>query len=278
MHSALSSSSKAFLTEFKLPAVLFSYTEWENSTLSLIWSQLRDRNYRSALRLTKDSLQDNSVEWDTEQQAALLAALAVAELATGSTDLAKRHAGKSLDLLPSQWISHRVLLAVLASKRDFKGAYMHLARRRMRPVAPWDEQLPKVDSHTALGAWSWMLGDWDLVAKHLNKAYPKGIATMPAAIQEDWFRLSLYRDKPEDAVAVASVLIEEKTIPLADELLQTIVQNGWTKEALPLYRSAYLRAPESQLLRRRLVALCIREGALDEARTLTKPGALDLAA
>ncbi|NNE34998.1 MAG: tetratricopeptide repeat protein [Rhodothermales bacterium] len=101
---------------------------------------------------------------------------------------------------------------------------------------------------------------------------------MPAPIQEDWFRLSLYRDRPEDAVAVASVLIEEKSIPLADELLQTIVQNGWTKEALPLYRSAYKRAPESQLLRRRLVALCIREGALDEARTLTKPGALDLAA
>lgn len=228
--------------------------------------------------MSKEALSDRNTERSDEERAALFAACAFAELSTGATDMAKRHAGKSIDLYPSQWLGHRVLLAVLAGNHDFKGAYMHLASRRLRPVAAWDEALPKVDKHTALGAWSWMLGDWDLVAKHLNKAYPDGISTMPEPIQEDWFRLSLYRDKPEDAVAVASVLIEEKSIPLADELLQTIVMNGWTKEALPLYRNAYKRCPDSQLLRRRLVALCIREGALDEARTLTKPGALDMAA
>jgi hypothetical protein len=59
-------------------------------------------------------------------------------------------------------------------------------------------------------------------------------------------------------------------------LLQTLVQQGWTEYALPLYRTAYAAEPRNQLLRRRLVALCIREGAIEEARALAKPGALDL--
>jgi hypothetical protein len=101
---------------------------------------------------------------------------------------------------------------------------------------------------------------------------------MPIPLMEDWFRLALYRGRPEDAAAVAALLIERTTVESADALLQTIVQNGWTKEALPLYRTAFANAPKSQLLRRRLVALCIREGQLDEARQLTQPGALGLAA
>lgn len=279
MHSLATSSSKAFLTEFRIPDLSFAYSDWEDASVALIWKAMQEKDFRTALTLIREARNAAALgPQNNEHSSLLLAAQAAAEFATGSSDLAKRHAGKSLDLFPSQWMSHRILLSVLAGNHDFKGAYMQLARRRMRPVALWDEALTKVEIHTALGAWSWMLGDWDLVAKHLAKAYPGGIDTMPKEIQEDWFRLSLYRDRPEDAVAVASVLIAEQSIPLADELLQTIVQNGWTKQALPLYRSAYERSPESQLLRRRLVALCIREGALDEARRLTKPGALDLAA
>ncbi|CAN0548561.1 unnamed protein product, partial [Laminaria digitata] len=36
------------------------------------------------------------------------------------------------------------------------------------------------------------------------------------------------------------------------------------------------KQPRNELLRRRLVALCIKEGEIDEARKLTESGALNL--
>ena len=58
-------------------------------------------------------------------------------------------------------------------------------------------------------------------------------------------------------------------------LLQALVQQGWNEEALPLYRTVFKRTPDP-LLRRRLVGLCIRTGALDEARRLSTHGPLKI--
>lgn len=270
-------SQQAFLVSWRIPDLSFATHGWKDPEFAEIWSLLRAQDYRQALKRCKE-VRATLATRSAKRQSAILVAQAAAELATGSTDLARRHAGRSLDIYPAQWSAHRILLSTLAANQDFKAAYMHLSSLDPGPVPVWDEALSTCDIQSALAAWSWLLGDWEAVARHLKLAFPDGVSSMPKRIQEDWFRLSLYRDEPTDAVAVAALLISEQDIPKTDELLQTFVQNGWTKQALPLYRAAFHKAPKSELLRRRLVALCIKEGVLDEARRLTLPGALDLAA
>ena len=234
-------------------------------------------NAPQAIRLAQEQLDTRSRIGD-EERAAILVGLAAADIQTGAYVNAKKLAGKSLDLFHRQWSAHRILLQVLSANRDYQAAELHLSNLHQGSGPDWDEELTKEQYHTALAGWNWRLGEWEQVAKHLHLGYPYGVETMPEKIQEDWFRLALYRDRPLDAVAVATLLIKQRPTGRADELLQTFVKNGWTSEALPLYRSAYHRDPTSQLLRRRLVALCIKEGELEEARRLTAPGALDLAA
>jgi hypothetical protein len=270
-------SQQAFLASWRIPDLAFSTHSWKDPDFAEIWSLLRNRDYRLALKRCKEVRTALSTR-SSKKQSAILVAQASAELATGSSDLARRHAGRSLDVYPAQWSAHRILLSTLAANQGFKAAYMHLSNLDPGPVPVWDEALSTCDIQKTLAAWSWLLGDWEAVARHLRLAFPDGVSSMPTRIQEDWFRLSLYRDEPNDAVAVAALLISQRDIAMTDELLQTFVQNGWTKQALPLYRAAFERAPKSELLRRRLVALCIKEGALEEARRLTLPGALDLAA
>ncbi len=276
MYSTIN-SQQAFLATWRMPKLAFSYKNWKDPAFADIWALLRSGDYVSAIQRCKER-RTTLTRRSPKKNAAILVAQAYGELMTGSTDLARRHAGQAIDIYPAQWGGHRILLAALASNQAFKAAYMHLENLDPGPVPVWDEALSTRDKNTALAAWSWLLGDWDAVARHLETAFPDGVSTMPDRIQEDWFRLSLYRDRPTDAVAVAVLLITQRDVAMTDELLQTFVQNGWTKEALPLYRAAFESAPKSELLRRRLVALCIREGALDEARRLTQPGALDLAA
>ena len=270
-------NQNSYLADYRLPAMTFDGNTDALPMITPIWKALRAGNYAEALVMAQDVRATSRLS--VEAEAALLVGMAAAELSLGATMPARRHAGRSLDLFPQQWAGHRILLSVLAGKKDYAAAYMHMARQiHQGPTPLWDEQLSVQERQVSMAAWAWMLGDWEMVSEHLMQAWPNGIADMPVPVQEDWFRLSLYRDRPEDAAAVAALLIEQASEHNTDALLQTIVQNGWTKEALPLYRTAYGNAPKSQLLRRRLVALCIREGALEEARALTRPGALGIAA
>ncbi len=270
--------TEGFLANYRLPELTFTPHEKLPETIRPIWDALHTGNPSLALTRARHVLGEQRL-FAASERAALKVGLAAAELFSGATDRARRQAGRSLDLFPGQWSAHRIHLTILSMQRAFKAAYMHLYSLEIaRPVPAWDEPLRRIDRLHALASWSWRLGEWEIVAGHLNEAYPKGLSSMPTEILEDWFRLSLYRNRPEDAAAAAAILIAERPAELADELLQTIVQSGWTKEALPLYRNAFSREPQSQLLRRRLVALCIREGKLDEARALTSPGALSLAA
>lgn len=277
IHQISAASGQAYLATYRLPHRAFSQKDPHFATLDPVWDAMREGDYRIAAGLVTAELEGQRL-FSPEERTAMMIALANAELLMGKTDHAKRTAGKALDLFPNQWSGHRILIHVLHLKQAYKAAYLHLRQLEPGPVPLWDAPVNSTDRHTALAAWSWLLGEWERVADHLQTGFPDGIGSMPPEIQEDWFRLALYRGRPQDAVAVATLLIEQRPVDLADELLQTFVQNGWTKEALPLYRAAYQSAPDSQLLRRRLVALCIREGELDEARDLTRPGALDLAA
>ena len=277
IHQIRAASAQAFLANYRLPHRTFAQKDPNFPVIGPIWDAMNEGDYRIAAGLVTAELEGQRL-FSAEEKTAMMVALANAELLMGKTDRAKKTAGKTLDLFPNQWSGHRILIHVLHLKQAYKAAYLHLRKLEPGPVPLWDCPIGTTERHTVMAAWSWLLGEWERVSTHLKKAYPDGIDSMPAEIQEDWFRLSLYRGRPQDAVAVASLLIEQRPVDLADELLQTFVQNGWTKEALPLYRAAYESAPQSQLLRRRLVALCIREGELEEARDLTRPGALDLAA
>jgi tetratricopeptide (TPR) repeat protein len=273
----LVSSDRAYLSTYRLPRPSFSYVRFRNGSLSATWDALRDDEALEAAITARRALDSNPPS-RAVLRAALMSALAVAHLMLGATEQARRAALKSIELLPSQWLSNRVLLELECAEQCYEAAYDRLHRLDPGPVSIWDEPLTQRDKHVALASLAWNLKKGKAVASHLKVAYPDGVSSMPVQLQEDWFRLALYRDRPRDAVAVARILIEECTIDLCDELLQTFVQNGWTRHALPLYRIAYSNSPDSELLRRRLVALCIREGKIEEARILTRPGALGLAA
>ncbi len=270
--------AEAHLASYRLPDFTINETKFRFQSLSPIWEALKNEDY-SLARDTARQAMDEKRLFSAEERAALKIGLATAELKLGAVDAAKRLAGRSLDLFPNQFSAHRILLTVLTMRKGYAAAYLHLANQPLPEKSPeWDQTFSHVDVQTALASWAWQLGEWDQVADHILAAYPDGIDTMPTEIREDWFRLSLYRGHPDDAAAAAAILIDQSGVEGADELLQTIVQSGWTKEALPLYRTAYAKQPKSELLRRRLVALCIREGELEEARKLTTGSALRMAA
>ena len=270
--------NESYLASYRLTSLSFEADQLPYPSLKPVWTAMRMGEFSSAISLARTSLGERRI-FPAAERAALEVAIAEAERRTGATDSAKRMAGRSLDLFPAQFSAHRILLSILASRKDYMAAYLHLANLETPADSPaWDESFDYQQIQIALAAWSWQLGEWDQVADHLENAFPMGLEEMPPEIREDWFRLSLYRDLPDDAAAAAALMIDQKPVENADQILQTIVQSGWTRQALPLYRAFYHKQPENQLLRRRLVALCIKEGEIEEARTLTIPGALRLAA
>ena len=270
--------NESFLSGYRLPELNFESTDLPYSSLMPIWSLIQNREIESARATIIDTMQERRI-FPADERAALKIALAAWELKLGATDAAKRMAGRSLDLTDKQLSAHRILLQIHVAHKDYTAAYLHLANLPI-PVqrVVWDEELSHQEIQIALASWAWQLGEWDQVSDHLMMAFPGGLSEMPADIREDWFKLALYRGNADDAAAAAESLLGVHSIDGADKILQTIVQSGWTEKALPLYRKFYTEKPESELLRRRLVALCVKEGNLEEARSLTMSGALKLAA
>lgn len=275
---SVSAHSDAHLSSYRLPDLTFGKTKLPYDSIVPVWSALASAQNELARTFAMERLSENVKKTDQER-AALKVGLAWAQFRLGALDLAKREAGRSLDLCPNQFSAHRILLNILSLRKGFAAAYLQLLNLPLPKRTPrWDETLASDEVELALASWAWQLGEWDQVFYHLNRSFPDGLENMPDGIREDWFRLALYRGHPEDAAAAAALLIDRSPIENTDQLLQTIVKSGWTKQALPLYRTAYAARPESELLRRRLVGLCIREGQLDEARALTNSGALRTAA
>jgi len=275
---SVSEGADTHLSSYRIPELNFENAKLPYDSIVPVWSALADGQNKLARSIAVEKLAEKVKRTDQER-AALKAGLACAEFRLGALDTAKRQAGRSLDLHPNQFASHRILLSILALRKGFAAAYLQLLNLPLPKRTPrWDETWAQNDIELALASWAWQLGEWDQVFFHLRRSFPDGLENMPAEIREDWFRLALYRGHPEDAAAAAALLIDHSVIENTDQLLQTIVKSGWTKQALPLYRTAYAARPNSELLRRRLVGLCIREGQLDEARALTNSGALRTAA
>ena len=269
---------EAYLSTYRLPGIAFSDSPQLPASLRPVWTALQADAAPAARRNAQLALAENRL-FSAEEKAGLLLGLAAAQFRMGSTEDASESVRRSLDLFPEQIAARRLRIQILTARRDYETAYAELSSLEEPELpADWDTSLQTVERELTLASFSWLCGRWDEVAGHIQAAYPDGLVSMPDEIQEDWFRLALYRDQPDEAARAAAILIQRRPVALADEMLQTIVQNGWTSQALPLYKDAFGREPESELLRRRLVALCIKEGDLDEARRLTAPGALRTAA
>lgn len=266
----------SFLAAFRPARLRFTDSEALPNAIRPVWEALRTQKNRLALRRGYKLLREGGLP-DAER-AALLAALASAEWDNGVTSSAKRMATESVTLHRAQWLAHRVLLTIHMSERDFDAAGRLLDGVELDgTTVVWDEPLSETDQHLLRAAFAWMTHAWDQTAAHLAAAYPDGVQSMPAVLQEDWFRLAFYRERPQDAADAATQLIEEHSPEKADILIQTLVRQGWHKEALTLYRRIYDQDPSNELLRRRVVGLCIREGDVSEARRLMELGALRLA-
>lgn len=266
---------KSFLASYRPARPAFAPCASLPPALVAIWKSLGSGHTRAALEAGLGALRDGSVTGP--YHAPLLAAVAYAYAQQGSPARARQLAQASLDALPDQWLARRVLLdAALAEQAYAEALSVAAGFAPVHPVAPWDEPLTPEEQHLTAAACAWLAGAWPEAARHLRRAYPGGVRTMPAALREDWFRLAFHHEAPDDAADAAGVLIEDCATDEADVLLQTLVKQGWHRHALPLYRTLYDRNPGSELLRRRLVGLCIRAGDVDGARKLMERGALTL--
>ena len=266
----------SFLAGYKPPRFQFRNKEDIPGALRPMWSALGDQEVRLALRLGYETLR-NDVLTD-ELRAAVLGALASAEWENGVATEANNMAQESLNLAPKQWLAWRVLLSMAIGEKDFTTASW-LLDTHVPPAAPavWDEALTESEQHLLRATCAWMTKDWDVTASKLEEAFPTGVRSMPNFLQEDWFRLAFYRQRPEDAADAAQHLISEHNIEKADVLLQALVRQGWHRQALELYRTIFDQDPTNELLRRRLVGLYIREGEVLEARRIMERGALRMA-
>jgi len=243
-----------------------------------VWNALQEGDPDAAYRQAIDGL-EACRSGATSLQAGLLAGLAGAELVSGRLDHAARHAMQSLEVVPAQWIARRMIACIQFRRRDYAEAYETIAKLPMDLHGPsWDEEIDTREVETVLAACAWNLSQWPTVIEHLRRAWPEGDGFMPEPVIEELFRLHMYVGRPDLAARAAELLVRTWTPERADELLQTLVQRRHTAEALPLYRDVFARNPDSELIRRRLVALCIKEGSVEEARRLVAPAALRTAA
>jgi tetratricopeptide (TPR) repeat protein len=269
-------SEDSYLGTYRLPPVNLAKAPNLSPSMSTIWASIQSKEADPRARSIRLILSQKTRMADDEA-AALKVALATAMLSAGKFGNAWKLAEQAIELFPQQSSAYRIMVQILMIRQEFKEAYDLLENLKVSAQAPhWDTPLKKRERHVCAASCAWRLKEWEDVARHLKKAFPRGVKTMQKPLQQDWFRLALYRNEPDDAAEAAGLLVTPSALDFTDALLQTLVQQGWTHHALPLYRTIFDKDPRNQLVRRRLVALCIKEGELDEARRLTAPGALDL--
>lgn len=266
----------SFLANYKLPILQPEAEKKRKKKSPIKLTTLQQKNADPRARSLRMILSQGGDIADSEE-AEIKSSMAASMWQTGKSEQALKLAEQSLKILPDQWLAHRVKIDIMMARHKYEEVYEYLLSIKISGNGPvWDYPMSKSEINLCAASCQWRLKAWDTVFKHLKKAFPKGVKSMPAALQEDWFRLALYRDQPEDASAAADLLVAVRSLEFTDALLQTLVQQGWTDKALPLYRRVFAQKPRNELLRRRLVALCIREGEIDEARRLTESGALNL--
>ena len=266
----------SFLSSYRLPALTVAKAPSLSPSMSATWASFQNKEADPRARSIRMILSQKTRMAD-EEAAGLKVALASAMLSAGKSKKAWKLAEQSLELHPQQWAAYRVHIEILMANQEFQKTYELLNKLKIPSQTPsWDAPLEKRERHICLASCAWQTKEWEKVALHLKKAFPRSVKKMPKPLLQDWFRLALYRNEPDDAAKAAALLVSANALDFTDALLQTLVQQGWTEQALPLYRNIFAKDPRNQLLRRRLVALCIKEGEIDEARRLAAPGALDL--
>ncbi len=266
----------SFLENFCLPLPAFERTDQLGEQLRALWEAVRRQESRRVLTRAASllALPEMAVP---ETRAALLNAMGAARMQLRHYEAAERMLRLSLAALPDQWMATRLLARLCEVQRRYEPAYALLKQLQERPAgAAWDEPLDEMSWHLGMAALAWRLRRWKAVGTHVRAAFPK-VTEMPPALQADLLRLAFYRERPAEALTMARHLLERQPDEQAiDTLLQTFVQQGWKQEACMLYRQAYQRYPESERFRRRLVALCLQTGAVEEARRLARLGVLSL--
>ncbi len=268
----------SFLENFRLPLPTFEGAAQLDEQLRTLWEAVRRKESRRVLTHAAPLLSLPEMA-APEVRAALLNALGAARIQLRHYEAAERMLRLSLAALPDQWMATRLLVYVCEVQRRDEIAYDLLKRMQTRPSASlWDEPLTETVWHLGMAALAWRLRQWKAVNAHVRAAFPKA-TEMPPALQADLLRLAFYQERPAEALAMARHLLEQQSDEQAvDTLLQTFVQQGWKQEACLLYRQAYQRYPESERFRRRLVALYLQTGAVEEARRLASLGVLSLEA
>jgi hypothetical protein len=268
-------SDQGYLSTLSISPPAFTKVSAAPPLLQVLWAHLAAGETRAAQLASRELLRRKTLT-DRETLAALLNAAAATELQTGNPEECHRLAKRSAGVFPDQWMAHGLRIAAFATAPGSR-AFRYIASVQLPDgAAGWDEVPSPVEHKVTAAALAWRSGLWDDVARSLDAAYPAGVATMPSELKSDVFRLAFYRNQPQLATAAARSMLTSSPVDQLDMLLNAMVQNGWTAEALPLYREAFERNETSQLLRRRLVGLCIKQGELDEARKLASSGALNI--
>ncbi len=273
----LPEARESFLARYALPPLTFEPAAELPAALRPVWSALSRGAHADACAKAMERLAA-SPAGAVDERAALYFGLAAGCFGTGNRKRASAAADESITLLPSQWAAHRLVVQMFWSEGDFENAYFYLSTLQSPESRhPWDEPLTEQERHLGIAALAWRLKDWDGVHEHLMRSHDR-VDEMPVSLREDAFRVAVYRERAEDAAAMAESLLGDYRIEEIDMMLRTIDSRGWSSHALKLYRKAYQQHKGNELLRRRLVGLCIRQGHVDEARTLTEGNALDMAA
>jgi tetratricopeptide (TPR) repeat protein len=233
-----------------------------SATLRPIWRALQAGQWRAARTLLRASGGAT-----TGEQAALSAARARVEQALGNTKKALRWIERSRELAPRQWFALRLHCDILGRRHAHAEATALLAAQPLDAPAwgLWDEPLPPAAYHTALAAWAFRQQARSTAREHLHQAYPS-LDAMPPGLLHDLFRLCVNTEQQEGAVAAARQLITPEAFAASDALLQALVDQGWEKAALRLYLTLDAPGVPADALRRRIVGLCLRTGAVEKAR------------
>lgn len=273
----LPQARESFLSSYTFPQLTFTPSGVLPKVLKPIWELLAQRKYTPACERALESLAVSDSA-SAEERAALYLALAAGSFGIGNRKRASTAAEESIKILPGQWAAHRMVVQLFWAEGDYENAYFYLSTLLDPGTSHvWDEPLTQNERHVAIAAVAWRLKDWDGVYDHLMRTFDAG-KDMPVPLKEDAFRVAVYCERSDDAASMAESLLDDYRIEEIDMMLRTLDARGWSEQALALYRKAYARHEQNELLRRRLVGLCIRLGHVDEARTLTEGNALDLAA
>lgn len=250
------------LAEYNLPDI--DYTQQKISEpLSALWDALAEDRPQQALHLAEQFSGDAQANG---AEPPVLAARAAALLAQNDLDGALKWAKRSLEKRPGQWLSTRIVLRVYVARQAYDRAY-----ELLEPFAPeeppaWDAPLDEQSRNMALASWAAHCRLWNQATDHLLEAHPGGLPAMSHPLQCDLLRLALSANRAEVAGRAAGQVIETCSDRQADTVLQSLVHKEWLEEALPLYEQLAERSPGTPWIRRRLIGLFLRVGAVEQAR------------